>query len=69
MAKEIEGYETQMAKEMDTEYILEAAKKDPSQRNNPAFTLISDWSIHEKGTRYKLAGYLREAGLIHASTM
>ena len=51
------------------DYSLEDAKRDPNQHSSPAFTLISDYVIHEKGTRYKLAEYLREAGFTHASTM
>ena len=31
--------------------------------------MISDWVMYEKGTRYKLAEHLREAGLTRVSTM
>ena len=51
------------------EYSIEVAKRDRNQHSSPAFTLISDYAIHEKGTRYKLAEYLREAGFTHTSTM
>ena len=50
------------------EYSLEAAKGDPKQHTSPEYTLISDWVIYEKGTRYKLAEHLRGAGLTNVST-
>ena len=57
-----------MAREMEMEYSLEAAKRDPKQHTSPEYTLISDWVIYEKGTRYKLAEHLRGAGLTNVST-
>lgn len=58
-----------MAREMDMEYSLEAAKRGPKQHVSTEYTLISDWVIYEKGTRYKLAEHLRGAGLTEVSTM
>ena len=54
-----------MAREMEMEYSLEAG---PKQHTSLEYTLISDWVIYEKGTRYKLAEHLRGAGLTNVST-
>jgi len=54
---------------MEMEYSLGDAKRDPNQHSSPAFTLISDYVMHENGKRYKLAEYLREAGFTYTSTM
>ena len=50
-----------LAREMEVEYSLD--------ETNPEYAMISDWITHEKGTRYKLAEHLREAGLTRISTM
>ena len=41
---------------------------DPEE-TSPEYAMISDWVMYEKGTRYKLAEHLREAGLTRVSTM
>ena len=58
---EIRGGAHDLAREMEVEYDL----KEP----NPEYAMISDWVMYEKGTRYKLAEHLREAGLARISTM
>ena len=50
-----------LAWEMEVEY-------DPRE-SNPEHAMISDWVMYKKGTRYKLAEHLTEAGLERVSTM
>ena len=62
IAKELKmrGCSSDLAREMEVEY-------DPEEAN-PEYAMISDWVMYEKGTRYKLAEHLREAGLSRLST-
>jgi len=69
VAREIKGYASDVAREIEMEYSLEAAERGPKQHTSPEYTLISDWVIYENGTRYKLAEHLRCAGLTEVSTM
>jgi len=63
VAKELKarGGTHDLAREME----LECDPKEP----NPEYAMISDWVMYEKGTCYKLAEHLREAGLARVSTM
>ena len=62
VAKELKarGGTHDLAWEMEVEY--------SSEEENPQYAMISDWVMNEKGTRYKLAEHLREAGLARLST-
>ena len=62
VAKEVRkrGGISDLAREMEVEY-------DPKE-TNPEYEMISYWVMYEKGTRYKLAEHLREAGLTPIST-
>ena len=57
----IRGGRGDLAREMEMEY-------DPKEKS-PEYVMISNWVMYEKGTRYKLAEHLREAGLTPVSTM
>ena len=57
----IRGGRGDLAREMEVEY-------DPKE-TSPEYVMISNWVMYEKGTRYKLAEHLREAGLTPVSTM
>ena len=62
VAKELKarGGTHKLAREMEVEYSLE--------EKSPEYAMISEWVMNEKGTRYKLAEHLREAGLAQLST-
>ena len=62
VAKELKVKESmsKLAGEMEVEYSLE--------EECPEYAILSDWVMNEKGTRYKLAEHLREAGLARLST-
>lgn len=69
IARKIEGRASLLASEMEMEYSFESAERGPSRCISPEYALISDWVIYDKGTRYKLAEHLREAGFTEVSTM
>ena len=62
VAKELKakGGIHKLAREMEVEYSLEEKSAE--------YAMISEWVMNEKGTRYKLAEHLREAGLAQIST-
>ena len=62
IAKELKarGGIHKLAREMEVEYSLE--------EKSPEYAMLSNWVMNDKGTRYKLAEHLREAGLEQLST-
>lgn len=54
---------------MEMEHSLESARADPNQYGSLELMLLSDWVMRKKGTRYRLAEYLKQAEFSHASTM
>ena len=57
----------ELVREMEMEYSLEEAKKARDSSRGFAYAVISDYAERERGTRYKLAQFLRAVRFVDAS--
>ena len=70
ISREIERRENgleDLVREMEMEYSLEEVKKARDSGRGLAYAVISDYAVRERGTRYKLAQFLRTVRFVYVS--